>query len=170
MARQQADRDDLFREARGLSQRVEFRIPAPPTNQGSLPADPVCLAGITGRGGVSIYLGQDYMLGFNARGELRRVHRHGLSYRAEKGRQLTELRRERIDDRPVNISRGLLASEMESLRIEFGRVVDRVRQTLAANKVAISRAAPEGREAEVVSNLLAVLKLVAEPPVIADGM
>jgi hypothetical protein len=85
MARHEADREDLLREATALVDRVEWILPDR--------EDPVVL-GFRRDGSGSVYFGADPALHFNAAGELRRSFYEGLLVKAERGR-LVALTRQR---------------------------------------------------------------------------
>ncbi len=85
MAREEADREDLMREATALVERIELRCPDD--------AEPV-IAGFRSNGCLSLYFGQEVVYHFNSLGQLRRLFYQGLLYKAEQGR-LASLNRQR---------------------------------------------------------------------------
>ncbi|MEZ6068526.1 MAG: hypothetical protein R3B90_23085 [Planctomycetaceae bacterium] len=97
MARIEADREDLFAEARGLKPRWEWQFPGQTS---------VITAGFRREGGCSIYWDGDPVYHFDRLGRLRRAFRDGCLYRSE-GQTLARLRRERA---PATTS--LLRSEL----------------------------------------------------------
>ena len=85
MARDAHDREDLLRDARGLSPRVQLEV--------ELSAGPAELfAGFRGES-LSLYFGQDLAFHFNDRGELRRAFAVDELLKADGGR-LVAMRRE----------------------------------------------------------------------------
>ena len=87
MARQEADREDLFREATALRDRGELRVDG---------LSETVVAGRRSDGRWSIYFGPDPCYHFDAGGRLRRAYVDGLLYRTE-GITLAALKRERSD-------------------------------------------------------------------------
>src|SRR5262245_59756620 len=85
MARREADREDLMREATALRQRIELQIPGEP--------EPV-VAGFRDDGRLSLYFGPDPAYHFDAAGRLRRAYCDGHLYRSQ-GNTLARLVRER---------------------------------------------------------------------------
>ncbi len=97
VARQEADREDLFAEARGLRPRARWTDGAAEI-----------VAGLRAAGRFTIYLGPDLMLDFDAADRWRRAYDHGWLCRADAGDMVrarrvrtpetTELRAARLPD------------------------------------------------------------------------
>jgi hypothetical protein len=85
MARDEADREDLLREATALVERIELRVSC---------REQSVVIGFRPCGAASFFLGSDPVYQFNSAGQLRRAFVDGLLYKAEKGR-LVSLRRDR---------------------------------------------------------------------------
>lgn len=85
MAREKADREDLFAEATALKRRCELRVPGFVER---------VLVGFRADGCGSVYFGPDKAYHFNVAAELRRAYRHGQLVKAERG-GLVSLRRQR---------------------------------------------------------------------------
>ena len=83
MARHEADREDLLREATALAQRAESVIDG---------YDRPVLIGFRREGAVSIYIGQDTAIHFNTRGQLRRGYWDAQLIKAERGRLASMVR------------------------------------------------------------------------------
>lgn len=89
MARHEQDREDLMREATGLTPRAEIASPHLPEN---------LIFGFRREGGLSLFFGADPVYQFNSAGELRRGYVGGNLLKAENGR-LAALTRDRQADR-----------------------------------------------------------------------
>lgn len=117
MARHEADREDLMREATALVLRAELHVDGFP--------DPVTV-GEKRTGGVSVYIGADPVYQFDEAGRLRRAYKGGLLYRTQ-GDTLAELTRERAEASTVLQRRDLQAAEtqqfMESMSLQLGNLV-----------------------------------------------
>jgi hypothetical protein len=100
MARNEADREDLIREATALRNRTEWQLPDE--------SEPV-FVGVRSDGSLSIYLGPDPVYQFSAAGGLRRAYVDGFLYRTQ-GATLAKLNRERSADQTV-LSRSDLNSD-----------------------------------------------------------
>lgn len=88
MARHEADREDLLREATALVDRVELFVPGM--------EEPVVI-GFRRDGSGSVFFGAEPALHFNAAGELRRAFADGRLIKAERGR-LVALTRNRLPE------------------------------------------------------------------------
>jgi hypothetical protein len=88
VAREESDREDILREATGLSDRVELRC------QGC--AEPI-VCGFRRQGALSLFMGQDEVYQFDSRSALRRGYWQGRLLKAEAG-QLVELTRQRTEE------------------------------------------------------------------------
>ncbi|MFO0944514.1 MAG: hypothetical protein U1D30_01000 [Planctomycetota bacterium] len=160
MAKNEADREDLFREASGLYRRVELTV-----------LDEIVVAGFRRHGGLTIYFGQDFMLGFNAAGELRRALLHARLYRAEKGRELTELQRQRdTEGNPILLARTMIDDDVEG----FKRIVAEqlsILQNALTEEVKLSRIEPPNDSRQLVGEIRQIIeKLLENGLPVADGM
>lgn len=86
MARHEADREDLLREATALGQRIEFE---------AFDGERI-VAGFRSDGSGSIFFGVEPVYQFNRLGELRRAFLNGVLVKAEAGGLVT-LRRRRVE-------------------------------------------------------------------------
>ena len=77
MARDESAREDLMREATALSRRIELEVEGEPA--------PVII-GFRRDGAASVFFGDDPVIQFTARGELRRGYLAGRLIKAERGR------------------------------------------------------------------------------------
>jgi hypothetical protein len=115
MARYEADREDLLREATALVERIELAVADDPK------VDHV-VVGFRRNGAASVYFGSEPAYHFNSAGELRRAFYHGALIKAEQGR-LVEMRRNRKAD-VVELDSKVLADT------EQQRLVDEVQADL----------------------------------------
>lgn len=106
MARDAHDREDLLRDARGLSPRVELEI--------SLAGESVELFAGFRDESLSLYFGQDLVFHFNNLGQLRRAYVADQLLKAEQER-LIAMRRERTETETSLVSRPLTNDETRTL-------------------------------------------------------
>jgi hypothetical protein len=125
LARDAHDREDLLRDARGLSPRVQLEV--------ELSAGPAELfAGFRGES-LSLYFGQDLVFHFNDRGELRRAFVAQELIKAERGR-LIAMRRERTEAEVSLVSRPLEAGAERSLLVDLERRLRELADAFAGDK------------------------------------
>jgi hypothetical protein len=122
MARNAADREDLYAEATGLEPRWEWRIPGEAA---------LVIAGTKRDGGLSLYFGPDAVCHFDDLGRLRRLFHAGNLYRSN-GKTLTRLRRERTDDASQLLAAELTPAQTDQLVAEFYTRIEHLRSVLAA--------------------------------------
>ena len=103
MARIEAEREDLMREATALVPRVELRIPG---------MNGVIIAGYRADGRVCFYFGAEGYYQFDARGGLRRAYVCERMYRTQ-GTKLAELTRERSESSTELRRRDLADEELD---------------------------------------------------------
>ena len=117
MARHEADREDIMREATALVERIELRL---------LNREETVIIGFRKDGAVSLFFGQQKVYHFNSQNELRRAFLAGELVKAEQ-RQLIALRRERtatevqllrrpLDERDKQFELEILCSLLAELR------------------------------------------------------
>lgn len=119
MARHEADREDLMREATALRERVELDVPGE--------AESV-VAGFRQDGRLSLYFGQDPAFHFDAQGGLRRAFCGGDLYRSQ-GSTLARLRRERTPQATDLVRHDLTPEELDAFQRQMR---DRLEKLLAA--------------------------------------
>ncbi|MDH3716942.1 MAG: hypothetical protein OES79_02360 [Planctomycetota bacterium] len=100
MARDEADREDLLREATALVERIELRV----SNM-----EQSVVIGFRPCGAASFFFGSDPVYQFNSAGQLRRAFVDGLLYKAERG-GLVSLRRDRTASATQLLRRDLSAA------------------------------------------------------------
>lgn len=138
MARDAHDREDLLRDARGLSPRVELVV-----GRGSEAF--ALFAGFRGES-LSLYFGQDRVYHFNDRGELRRAYLDELLFKAEQGRLLA-MSRERSASEVSLVSRELSADEAAALLDELKGRLCALSEKLAAGAYDLVGEEPSGSDA-----------------------
>ena len=121
MARHEADREDLIRDATGLKNRVEWDVPGE--------ADPV-VTGLKSSGHLSLYFGQDPVYQFDDAGRLRRAYVGAFLYRTE-GSTLACIHRERSTSATTLHRRDLSEDELAAFLATMTTRVARLRASLA---------------------------------------
>lgn len=146
MARQEADREDLFNEARALSERIELKLPAT--------ADSI-VAGFRSTGALSVYFGADPAYHFNGQRELRRAYAGGRLIKAD-GRALVVMKRQRGEHEVVLRSRRMAPMELQAFLTDLESRFDGLAEVLAsqAYRVVAQTGAP-GAVAERLARWLA---------------
>ncbi|MDZ4820974.1 MAG: hypothetical protein SGJ20_18570 [Planctomycetota bacterium] len=116
MARKEADREDLLRDAVAFKDRALFSVPG---MQGEI------FVGLRDDNAGSIYVGADPVYHFNAQQQLRRAFVDGLLYKAEQGK-LVVMERQRSAEATILESRQLSVEEakqfvqrMQSLLVQI---------------------------------------------------
>lgn len=102
VARNEADREDLMREAVALTRRVEIHLPGE--------TEPV-VAGFRDNGCWSVYFGGDPVLHFDAEGRLRRAFVGGQLFRSQ-GTVLSRLTRQRSESETTLLRYDLSPQEL----------------------------------------------------------
>jgi hypothetical protein len=138
VARDAHDREDLLRDARGLSPRVELAV-----GRGSEAF--TLFAGFRGES-LSLYFGQDRVYHFSDRGELRRAYLDDVLIKAERGR-LVAMSRERSASEVSLVSRELSAEEAAALLDELKGRLRALSEKLAAEAYELVGEEPRGSEA-----------------------
>lgn len=156
MARHEADREDLLREATALVERCELRTPSFP--------EPI-VAGFRRNGLLSVYFGADPVVQFNGEGRLRRgFWRHEL-LKAEGGK-LVRMRRERTDTESLLVSVPMSTNEQDEMLRRMETLLDALVDDLASERFEIVGQVPPGDD--VVGKLLASLRNLPRPLAVAD--
>ena len=112
MARQESDREDLFREATALVERIEL---APISSDD---VDAPVVIGFRRDGSMSVYFGADPAYHFNSSGQLRRAYCGGLLFKAEHG-TLVSLERARQESEVQLVRRPLIEAEQAQFLAEM---------------------------------------------------
>jgi hypothetical protein len=120
MAREEEDREDILREATALVDRIELRCPW---------CDEPLVAGFRREGALSLFVGQDEVYQFTARGALRRAYWQGKLVKAERGR-LVQLTRQRSDTQTLLVRHELSPSEQDAQLQRLTTRLERLRDSL----------------------------------------
>lgn len=156
MAREEADREDLMREATALVERVEVRVPHE--------AETV-VVGFRRIGGASFFFGADPVYQFNAAGELRRAYVAGKLFKAEHGR-LVELARVRTPDETQLVRRDLSVTESGLLITAMSERLASLREALAASFEIVAQVPTE---VDVTVRVRSELETLCQSTTIADS-
>ena len=132
MARHEAEREDLMREATALARRVEIRVPGF--------AEPV-VAGWRATGWLSVYFGSDPVYHFDAEGRLRRAFVVGELYRSQ-GETLSRLHRCRTADATLLERSDLSAGELAAFLGDAAGWLTVLRDSVSRGDAAVTRQAP----------------------------
>jgi hypothetical protein len=146
MARREADREDLMREAAALVRRVEWEVPAEPA--------PV-VAGLRRDGSLSVYFGADPVFHFDANAGLRRAFVAGSLWRTQ-GDTLARLTRVRTSDRTELARHDLTGDELAAFRAEMLGRLEHLSQCLERRQSQVVRQIPS--DAEVTTDIAAALR------------
>lgn len=133
MAQDERDRRSLLDELTALSPRVQLAI-----------GDRTILIGFRANGAVSIYFGQDFVVGFNAMHEVRRVFLHGSLFRADTCRRVTRMDRHREPGRSELRSQVLTESAQSELQSIIRWHVEMLARALAGDRFHVTGCIPEG--------------------------
>jgi hypothetical protein len=133
MARNEADREDLIREATALVDRLELIVPG---------FDAPVTAGFRRHGGLSLFFDQDPVYQFDSAGRMRRGFVAGKLFRSQ-GDTLAELTRQRTDAATTLLRRDLPADELAGFRNMMLQTLQRLADQLAAGTVVVQRAVAE---------------------------
>jgi hypothetical protein len=146
MARQQADRENLLREATALLTRIELAIPG---------FNESITCGFRSDGSASFYFGADPVYQFNAAGQLRRAFVGGTILKAERGR-LVALSRARSASEVALIRHELTDSEMRVLISDLCGDLQRLKTALEARAFLVAGQVPA--DADVAGRVLTWLE------------
>ena len=146
MARQQADREDLLREATALVARAEFVVPG---------FEQPIVCGFRRDSSASFFFGPDPVYQFNSIGQLRRAFVAGRLIKADQGR-LVALSRERSEHEIALVRHELADDESALLLADAGDRLSRLKQALQDGRYAVNGEVPPG--ANVAGRLLEWLK------------
>jgi len=160
MARDERDRKSLLDELTALSPRVQLAI-----------GDRTILIGFRSNGAVSIYFGQDFVVGFNARHEVRRVFLHGSLFRSDSGRQVIRMDRHREPGQSELRSQSLSESAKGELQSIIRWHVEMLARALAGDRFHVDGCIPEGDSSIILASIRAELHHILDAgTVFSDGM
>jgi hypothetical protein len=146
-----------MREAVALARRIELRLPEEPA---------AIVVGFRTQDAVSVFFGEDPVVHFNARGELRRGYFAGRLIKADQGR-LAALTRRRTEQETQLVRCDLKFDETEALVDEIHRRLLRLRNAMDAGRCEVLRQVPQ--EDDVFTAVRAWLTFVDAPLRIASS-
>jgi hypothetical protein len=160
MARHEADRENLLREATALVERIELILPGDP--------EPI-VCGFRRVGSASFFFGADPVYQFNSIRQLRRAFVAGRLIKADQGR-LVALSRERSEHEITLIRHELADSESALLVVDVGNRLTRLKQALQDGRYSVNGEVPPGanvagRVLEWLKNTPQALEIAAAPNV-----
>lgn len=135
MAREEQDREDLFREATAYPLRGELV-------SADLVAGEVLFIGIKPDGTWACYWGADPVYQFNGRGELRRAYRGGELYRTQ-GTTLARLQRIRTSHETTLARHDLLPEELSEFLTQLHADITRLHELCLNSATSIPRVIPD---------------------------
>ncbi|MGZ0173156.1 MAG: hypothetical protein ACKVHE_26800 [Planctomycetales bacterium] len=147
MARNEADREDLIREATALRNRVEWQLPDEP--------EPV-FAGVRSDGSLSIYFGADPVYQFSNAGGLRRAYVDGFLFRTQ-GTTLAKLNRERSAKETALLRRDLDTDELSQFLAKMDKKLVRLRQSITDGSAIKLRSVSDGESPDYESLIEAAM-------------
>jgi hypothetical protein len=159
MARRQTDRPDLLGELTALARRVELMI-----------GDRSVICGFRANSALSMYFGQDFVVGCNGDHQVRRIYLHGVIYRAENRNDVVKLVPERNDAETILHSTLLSPMERQELRSIIRWHVEMLCRALAGDRYRIVGCFPEDQAESILADVRAELhKVLDNGPAFADG-
>lgn len=133
MARQEADREDLIKEAVALLPRAEFQLPDS--------AD-LLSAGFRGDDAISLFFGQDPVYQFDQTAALRRAYVDGFLYRSQ-GTTLARLERIRTETQTTLQRQDLPEHELAQFQQTMTQRLQHLLNLFNAGQVRVLRSIPE---------------------------
>ena len=150
MAREEAKKEDLIREATALRRRLELRIRVWP--------EPIVI-GFRRDGSASFFFGEEPVFQFNTQLELRRVFNDGKLIKAVKGK-LVSMTKVRTETQLELRSRELKEDELRHLLGTCAKCLQDLNRSLAANEYEVIDEVNDGTETmpAIVEFLASVLE------------
>ncbi len=136
MAREESPREDLMREAVALVQRIEFQV------EGE--SSPV-VAGFRRDGSISLYFGEDPVVQFNTRQQIRRGFHAGQLIKAERER-LVALTRVRTERETELLRHELSDEETRAYLQEIQGRLSRLRAAIDQQRCVVLRQVPQDED------------------------
>lgn len=156
MARNEQDREDLMREATGLSPRAEITA--------SWLTEPLVF-GFRKSGGLSLYFGADPVYQFNSDGQLRRAYVDGKLLKADQGK-LVSITRDRNTQHVTLWSSELSTIETLQFLEKVQARCEPLMHSLAAGEITLLTESPT--ESNALNRLQAFLAKLTLPPPVAS--
>lgn len=153
MARVEADREDLLKEAVALVRRMEFQ---------PIDSEESIIVGFRQAGWLSVYFGPDRMYQFDDAGRLRRSYINGLLYRTQ-GTTLAQLQRQRSDTETALVRHDLDANALAEFRKQAVEKIRWLEGLLRADDFMVARRIPAD-DAKLTQDVLAFLEIVLNSP------
>ena len=132
----EGQREDLIRTATALVERVELAIDGFPD---------LLVIGFRRDGAASLFVGEDPVYQFNARGELRRAFQAGKLVKAESGR-LVELTRQRADNRVDMLRQELTDLQQDQFLSQLRQTLDKLHRALQQNQYRVTGQVPADQD------------------------
>ena len=132
----EGQREDLIRTATALVQRVELAVDGFPD---------LLVIGFRRDGAASLFVGEDPVYQFNARGELRRAFQAGKLVTAESGR-LVELTRQRADNRVDMLRQELTDLQQDQFLSQLRQTLDKLHRALQQNQYRVTGQVPADQD------------------------
>lgn len=133
MARHEADREDLIRDAVAFRNRIEWLVPGEP--------EPV-VTGLRSDQSLSVFFGQDPVYHFNPDGQLRRAYVDGFLYRTQ-GDTLARLSRERSESETALLRSDLDEASLGQFQLEMRMRIAKLRHSLQTGSATALRSVLE---------------------------
>jgi len=131
MAKNEADREDLIREATALVSRVEL------TCASAISDEPIT-AGFRRQNGMSLFFGQDPVYQFDPAGRLRRAFVDGKIYRSQH-RTLAEMTRVRTETHTILSRTDLQPEDLAAFRVGMADRLSELRKAIQEGHIRVSR-------------------------------
>ena len=152
MARNEAEREDLIREAVALGERAELRV---------VGFDGLITIGLRNDSAMSVFIDQDPVYQFDSLGRLRRAFVGGFLYRSQY-ETLARLQRVRTDSQTQLLRHDLVTEELESFRLAMLGALQKIAQSIQAGSTEVLRQVPVEQDLlpKIAGSLNAVLENV----------
>jgi hypothetical protein len=132
MARNEANREDLIREAVALPERVELQVPGF--------EEPITI-GFRATSAMSVFIGQDPVYQFDPEGRLRRAYVAGFLYRSEQT-TLARLQRVRTESETRLLRHDLDSDQLGEFRHEMTNILTSLAASVRSRDAGVLRAVP----------------------------
>lgn len=133
MARNEADREDLMREAVALTERAELKVPG---------FDELITIGFRSNDAMSIFVGQDPVYQFDPSGRLRRAFVGGFLFRSQHS-GLARLERKRSESEVQLLRSDLSPEECSAFQANIQNTLGGILRSLQSKTVVVHRSVPE---------------------------
>jgi hypothetical protein len=153
MARHEADREDIMREALALRRRVAIAVPG---------YDEPFVCGVRSNGSWSFYLDPDRVYQVDKQLRLRRAFVEGFLYRTQ-GATLARMHRERSDTETKLVRKDLSTNELNSFLDDMRSHLQRLLDFLQADQARVIEVIPP--EADVAGELQRTLEKLLSGPI-----